>query len=173
MGGIARANQRELERFNRYWRDLLETFPEARAHAVAEMGRAAKQELDGRILSQGVDDAMGHIRADQQLRLGSLGGYAAITPGREDFVDRRGKVKTWNGKPVTSRQVTRWLERGHNASTTNSGSDKLIYAYGRKEGSFFVVPGRQFYSFTKLKAFDLAMRAAREVLYKFSDEVDY
>jgi len=170
MGGIARANQRELERFNRYWKELFEAFPEARAQAVAEMGRAVKQELDGRILSQGVDDAMGHIRADQQLRLGSKGGYAAVVPVSDQFRDRHGRTKTWNGKPVTSRQVTRWLERGHAA---RGWGDNLIYAYGRKRGSFTVVPGRQFYSFTKLKAFDLAMAAARKTLYKFSDEVDY
>lgn len=179
MGGIARVQREELERFNRFWDDLYKAFPAARAAAVAAAGKAVKEELDAQILSQGVDDMFGHIRNTQTLRLGSLGGYAAVSPQARPMTDRFGRTKTWKGKQASARQVTKWLERGHAAREGTSlprWSDKLRSGFGKRNGaarSFDVVRGRQFYSFTKLKAWDLARKAASEVLSQIAEEVDY
>ena len=70
--------------------------------------------------------------------------------------DRAGqKQHTWRGDPVTQKQVTRWLERGH----------------GTPQGGY--VKGRQFYSFTRMKAWEHARKAADRVLSLIADEVDF
>lgn len=54
------------------------------------------------------------MRTWQELRVGSKGGYAALSPGKGTAQPRAGETQhTWKGKPVSKKQVTRWLERGH------------------------------------------------------------
>lgn len=176
MSSVARVQRKEIARFNRFWENLYEAFPAARAAAVAAMGRAVKEELDGQITSQGVDDMFGHIRNAQRVLLGSRGGYAAVRPVASSMTDRYGKTKTWKGKQASVRQVTRWLERGHGARKP-SGLNKRYRpridraGVGPKGNAY--IKGRQFYSFTKLKAVDCARKAADEALSKIADEIEY
>lgn len=167
-------DRRELDKFNRRWEDLYEEFPAARAAAVAAMGRAVKEELDERILSQGVDDMFGHIRNAQQIRLGDKGGYAAVSPVADGMTDRFGRVKTWKGKQVSTRQVTRWLERGHAAR--KPGSDAKRYSPRIKKAGISnrgtaYVPGRMFYSYTRMRALSHALTAAEKCLDELSDRL--
>lgn len=183
--------RRELDRFTQYWDDLFQAVPEARAQAVAAMGEAMKQELDAQIqVAQLETDAKGNVKSWQELRLGSGGGYAAISPIKGQTVgsiDRKSTAKrmrqhTYRGKPVTSKQITGWLEKGHGARQANTAR---AYAWsqrrwGRASGAQLsgrsgrrYVSGRQFYSWTRLKAWDVAHKAADKVLSKIADEVEY
>ena len=166
---------KELDQFRRHWDALFDVFPAARQAAVAEMGAAVRRDLDANILSQGVDDLFCHVRNSQRLALGSKGGYAAIRAEAMPFHDRFGKRKTWKGKNVSGRMVTRWLERGHGARRP-SGQDtryraRIVGAGVSGRGAY--VKGHLFYSWTKLKAWEHARRAADKVLSRLADEIDY
>ena len=177
MSRKATLDRERLERFNRFWSDLYDAFPDARRAAVEAMGQAVKGDLDVQIQAADLEGgAKGTVSSWQELSIGSGGGYAAVAPGKGTAPPRPGqKQRTWKGKPVTRKQVTTWLERGH-------GTRKSIGLMGYSNGRIKTVPvrgrsgyvkGRMFYSLTKLKAVDHALRAADRVLSRIADEVDY
>lgn len=167
MSSTARANREKLERFNRYWAELLKEFPEVRKEAVAAMGEAVLKEVRGQVTARGVRDESGHVREWQEVRIGSRGGYAAIKAKNTPSAH---KSKTYHGKTVSGSQVTAWLERGHGVPAL---SKRRWAGYGRKgkiAGAKSYVSGHQFYSWTKPRAQELALKAADRVLCLFSDE---
>lgn len=178
MGGMARMDRKKVETFNRYWDRMLSRFPEYRAEAVAAMGEAVKAELGAQIQEAELSgSARGTVKSWQALRLGSGGGYAAVSPQSIPVPGHRGKGKSYKGKPVTSRQVTKWLEKGHGARKPAPGSTARWARVGRSginlaTGTRFV-KGRQFYSFTKRKALDLALGAADRCLSRIEDELEF
>ena len=110
--------------------------------------------------------------------MGSKGGYAALSPGKGTAQPRVEETQhTWKGKPVSKKQVTRWLERGHGTRRPAAGSSRSWNQAGRagvaRASAAGYVKGRQFYSWTKMKALDLALKAADRVLSRIADEVDY
>lgn len=170
----AELNRRAVQKFISYWEDLIEDFPEARGEAVRAMGEAVQRDLSAQIARADLEeDARGTVISWQELRLGSLGGYAAITPKADTARPRAGKQHTWKGKAVTQKQVTRWLERGHGVPKyTGSGMQR-----NRKRRSGLnpvtglrYVKGRMFYSWTKMKALEHALDAANEALEIFAEE---
>lgn len=114
MSSTARMDRARLERFNRFWEELLQAVPDARRQAVEEAGAAVQRELNAQIgAAELADGAKGTVRTWQELRVGSKGGYAALSPGKGTAQPRAGETQhTWKGKPVSKKQVTRWLERG-------------------------------------------------------------
>lgn len=178
MSHKATLDRRALERFNRFWEDLYQVVPEARAQAVKAMGEAAQRELNAQIGKADLEaDAKGTVRSWQELRFGSKGGYAALTPRRASPLCLGRKPKSWNGETVTVKQITKWLERGHGVRRPAPGSDRKWVRVGRsglnKHTGVRYVKGRMFYSWTRLKAGELALKAADRVLSLLSDEVDY
>jgi len=176
----------QLRRFVQYWDRLMEAVPEARREAVEEAGVAVKRALDAQIqradLSSG--EAKGRVRSWQDLRIGSRGGYAAISPGRETVYSwdkranfgGRARQHTWNGKPVTARQVTTWLEQGHGTGTTGRMETSRLKGGRTRQrkarwGSGYVA-GRKFYADTRDDALEIALKAADKVLCRIADEVD-
>lgn len=172
MAGVTKLDREALKKFNQYWEDLYAVVPEARAEAAAEMGRAVKQELDAQIHASALQpDAKGHVSSWQTVRMGSKGGYAAISP------QASATSSTWRGRPVTTRQITKWLDRGHGVRKPAAGSAAMWSRSGKaglnlRTGTRFVT-ARQFYSATKAKAVNVAKRAADKVLSRIADEVDY
>ena len=114
MSSTARMDRARLERFNRFWEELLQAVPDARRQAVEEAGAAVQRELNAQIgAAELADGAKGTVRTWQELRVGSKGGYAALSPGKGTAQPRVEETQhTWKGKPVSKKQVTRWLERG-------------------------------------------------------------
>lgn len=171
----AELNRKAVRKFISYWEDLIEEFPEARGEAVRTMGEAVKRDLDAQIGRADLEeDARGTVISWQELRLGSLGGYAAITPKADTARPRAGKQHTWKGKAVTQKQVTRWLERGHGVRKPAPGSDRAWNRAGRSGINTVTglryVKGRMFYSWTKMKALEHALDAANEALEIFAEE---
>ena len=139
MGSAARFDREQLRRFNRRWETLYETFPESKRAAVEVMGRAAQNELKTQILAQDVDDGFGHVRSWQEVRLGSRGGYAALSPGK------------------------RTPAAGSGREYTRAGRSGLNKATGTR-----FVPGHLCYSWTKLHAQELALDAAEKLLRRLA-----
>lgn len=177
MGGLVRIDRQAIDDFNRYWEGLYRAFPYARQAAVEAMGRTVLQDLYGNIVSADLEgDASLHVGNWQRLRLGSGGGYAAISPRSGAAVGGSRQTK-WRGTPTTARNVTRWLEKGHGVRQPAAGSSRRWNRVGRsgindRTGKGFV-KGRQFYSSTKLKAVDHALAAAERLLEKIDEEVDW
>ena len=162
-----------IEKFNSYWEDLMEEFPEARASAVKAMGQAVKQDLDAQIGRADLEaDAKGTVQSWQELRLGSLGGYAALSAQKGK--PSGGMGKSWRGQAVTIKQVTKWLERGHGVRKPAPGSSRKWNRAGRSGLNTVTglryVKGRMFYSWTKMKALEHALDAANEALEIFAEE---
>lgn len=166
-----------MDAFARKWEDLLRAFPEARRKAVETMGEAARRQLNEQIqAAQLKDGAKGTVRSWQELRLGSGGGYAALSPRKGVARPAPGERQhTWHGSPVTQRQVTRWLEKGHGVRKPTAGSGKAWNQAGRggrikQRSARTYVAGRQFYSWTEEKALELARKAADQALSLITDE---
>ena len=158
-------DREKMRRFVRYWDRLLEVVPEARREAVEAAGEAVKRSLDTQIQSSNLSgvEAKGRVSSWQRLRLGSGGGWAAVSAMKGSVYswDQRAgfgarvRQHTWHDKPVTARQVTAWLERGHGV---------------RPSG---YVSGRRFYASTKDDALIIALQAADKVFCRIADEVDF
>lgn len=173
MSRKAEMDRRALEKFLSYHEELMEEFPETRALAVETMGRAVKRDLDAQIGRADLEsDAKGTVRSWQEVRLGSGGGYAAVTPRKGTASGAR--PKTWRGKAVSMRQVTRWLERGHGVRKPAPGSSRNWVRVGRSglnlQTGLRYVKGRMFYSWTKMKALEHALDAANEALEIFAEK---
>lgn len=167
MSSVSRQNQQRLERFTRYWEDMLKEFPEARRSAVTAMGEAVRKEVRAQVGARGVTDESGHVSEWQELRIGSAGGYAAVSAKN---VESPHKKRTYRGKTVSGAQVTAWLERGHGVPKLRKRRWAGYGPNGKIAGSKSYVDGFYFYSWTKQRATDIALKAADRVLCMFSDE---
>lgn len=175
MSLAATLNRQAIQKFNSYWEDLMEEFPEAKAEAVRTMGQAAQRELNAQIRKADLEeDAKGTVISWQNLRFGSRGGYAALSALKASSYRPGAKPKSWNGTAVTVKQVTKWLERGHGVRKPAPGSARAWVRVGRsglnKYTGLRYVKGRMFYSWTKMKALDLALDAANNALERFAEK---
>lgn len=134
MSSTARMDRARLERFNRFWEELLQAVPDARRQAVEEAGRGRPEG------AQHADRRGGAGRWGQGHRAhlagaagGSKGGYAALSPGKGTAQPRAGETQhTWKGKPVSKKQVTRWLGAGARAPAGRAaGSSRSWNQAGR------------------------------------------
>ena len=148
---------RELESFVRYYQKFWKKVPAIKTKALAVMGKVMQEEVRDQIREQGVQDRFGRVNRWQQLTLGDRGGYAKISPMAEHT------DSTWKGKPVNSRQITIWLERGH-------GTRRDKYGYRSGEG---YVKGRLFYSWAKLRGFRKALDAAEREIDRITDDWEW
>ena len=156
----------EFSRFFDGWQHVISEVKDAKRLALEEMGKAAKAEVDRQIIQRGVRDDRYHVRNWQRYRVGSGGGYVAVSPVSD-------KV---SGKTASSKLITKYLEKGHPIRQP-SGRDTRYrprvniekVVWGSRD---FIVPGRQFYSFSKLRVEELAMRAAEKVLVRLENLFD-
>ena len=164
---------KELESFHAYYDKFIERLPAIKTQAIYAAGKALQQEVQAQVDQQGINDGFGRVKRWQQVHLGSKGGYAAVRPGKE------ATDSTWRGKAVDSRQITKWLERGHavrQPSTTGGrfyGGEKTVLASSRKYGLFGVVKGKQFYSYARLTGEKKALDAAERELDRITDEWEW
>lgn len=174
MSMKATLDRQEIRRFNRLWEDLMEDFPAARTVAVKTMGESTRRDLDAQIGRADLEsDAKGTVRSWQELRFGSKGGYAALTPKKASPLRAGKKPKSWHGEAVTVKQITKWLERGHGVRKPGPDS-KRKSRFGRSMGNRYTsqryVKGRMFYSWTKSKALEHALDAANEAMEIFAEK---
>ena len=99
MSSTARMDRARLERFNRFWEELLQAVPDARRQAVEEAGAAVQRELNTQIgAAELADGAKGTVRTWQELRVGSKGGYAALSRKRDGPAQGGGNAAYLEGK---------------------------------------------------------------------------
>lgn len=182
----ATLDRQKLDRFARRWEDLYRAFPEARRKAAETMAESVKKDLNAQIQAANLaPSAKATVRSWQQIRLGSGGGWSAVSPAKGTVMSRDPRKGGWKmrqhtnqGKPVTAKQVTRWLERGHGTPPTGRKTQSYVrktktwHEIAERSGSGYV-EGRLFYSWTYMKAVDHAIEAAEKLLDSISEEMDF
>lgn len=93
----------ELQDLARDLNELLIHIPEARRKLHEDIAEIAKKEVDTQILASGINDANNKIRGWQEARVGSGGGYAAVSAVK-------GVGLTGDNSPGA---ITNYLESGH------------------------------------------------------------
>lgn len=157
-------DQSRWDRFWEYWNTVIKQVPHVKKEALESMGGAVRDKVVQQ-LRQRVNDPQGRVARWQEVRTGSRGGYVAVSPTNGETVQ-----VSRTGHDTTSRDLTRYLERGH-AVRSPSGRAKR-YTPRLRAGKTYV-PGRMFYSWAKVDAEKLALKAADEVLCHIADEIDY
>ena len=153
------------DRFWSYWeRDLPGQIKTAKGQAVRAAGEAIRDEVAGQVRSR-VNDPRGRVERWQQLRMGSGGGYIAVSPVSDEAVQ-----VTRGGKNTTSKDVTRYLERGHGIRPPSGRAGRYV---PRVRSGRTYVPGRMFYSWAAANAEKLALKAADRAMGRIADEIDY
>lgn len=156
MSTQAELDKKQWETFWKVWNRRLETLPGAKKAALYAAGQAVLPVLRQQI-ERRVDDRHGRVRKWQEIRLGSKGGYVAISPVTDELsVDQ------------TARDTTRYLERGHKIRPPSGRAKR--YSPRIRSGRTYV-PGRMFYSWTRMDATKLAVSAAREEILAWIDEL--
>lgn len=143
------------------WQRVISILPDAKRAALFEAGKDLMAEVQNQIGRQGVQDRFGRVRSWQSPEVGSGGGYVAVRP---DSVD----VST-EGGASNSKEITRWLERGHKVRGPSGRAERYR---PRLRGNGSYVRGYLFYSFSKLAAERIAERAAERVLVKWENAID-
>lgn len=93
----------ELEDLARELNELLVQFPEERKKLHDQIAVLAKKEVDAQIVASGINDANGKVRGWQEHRVGSGGGYAAVSAVK-------GVGLVGSNSPGA---ITNYLESGH------------------------------------------------------------
>ena len=161
---MARGDLVDIERwkaFWEYWEDLIEEFPEVKLEALKAAGEAALEEVRSQI-DRRVQDSHGRVKRWQNMRVGSKGGYVAISA-----TDETAAVSPTGTR--TARDVTQYIDQGH-AIRKPSGTAKRYVPKIRSGRTY--VPARQFYSWARMNAAKIATEAADNALEQFSDAVD-
>lgn len=157
----------ELDRLCRWYEEALKCIPEAKRRALRAAAEAVKQELDRQIAIR-LDDSRGKVRTWQQVTMGSQGGYSRVGPTKQEVANQYGKRYGYSAA-----QVTGYLERGH-AVLSPFGKNQRYQPRLKKAifGSIgnAVVPGRKFYSYTRLRSSELGIAAMEDELDRLTDE---
>lgn len=156
----------ELDRLCRWYNEVLKHIPESKSKALKAAAEAVKVEVD-RQIGQRVTDSHGKVRSWQGVTMGSEGGYSRVGPTTEPTTNKYGKHYGYNAAQVTS-----YIERGH-GTPKPTGKDPDYRARLKTailSGNGAAVPGRLFYSWAKMRASELGVAAAEEVLEKLADE---
>lgn len=154
-------DKKQWDKFWDYWQDLIKEFPAAKTEALVTAGRAVLPVLQAQIDCR-VNDKRGRVKRWQDIRRGSRGGYVAISP----VLDQVSVNKT-KDRFVTAKDITRYLERGH-ATRQPSGRSKRYIP--RADSTY--VPGRMFYSWTRMEAAKIALKAADEAMERLCNDWD-
>ena len=172
-------DQKQWDTFWRVWERRLETLPGAKKAALLKSGLAVQallhKQIDARFLNSRGKDKRGkrfppneQVKRWQELRLGSGGGYTAISP--KNVIVRSNK--TMEGSH-TAQVITRSLEHGHKIRPPSGRWQRYRPRIkgkldtNRKHRIHNVVPGRMFYSWAKKDATRVAVNAAREEIHEW------
>ena len=157
-------DKQRWDRFWSYWeKELPGQIKSAKRQAAQAAGEAIRDEVARQVRSR-VNDAHGRVERWQQLRMGSGGGYIAVSPVSDEAVQ-----VTHGGQKRSAKDVTRYLERGHGVRPPSGRAER--YRPRLRSGRVYV-PGRMFYSWAAAEAEKLALRAADRAMGRIADEID-
>lgn len=150
----------DWDRFwNKAWAHVTAEVPDAKRMAMRNAALEMAKVLYGQI-GRRVNDLHGHVIRWQDPRVGSGGGYAAVSPVSEPVGD----------SSLDSRGITYALEFGHGVRLPSGKAKRYTY---RGTGRNYV-PGRQFYSYAKSEIANerIVERAAERVLVELENAFD-
>ena len=151
----------EWDFFWRFWDEAIQRIPDLKRKALEAMGKAVLQEVREQIPRRGVNDQQGRVARWQEMRMGSKGGYAAVSPSPDETVQ-----VTRSGEKTTSKAATRYLERGHGIRPPSGRAKRYV---SRVESHRTYVPGRMFYSWAKQDAGKIALEEAHRAMAQLTD----
>lgn len=140
-----------LDKLDEDFQKLLDEIPEARRNMHERIANAVQNEVRAQIDTSGINDSSGKIKDWQEGRVGSGGGYAAVSPV---------KGQTGANSPGA---ITNYLENGHRVRQP-SGNAKRIRR-GRAKNAY--VNGYHFYQSARNRAEAIAISEAE----KYADEI--
>lgn len=146
----------EWDFFWRFWDEVIQRIPDLKREALEAMGKAVLQEVREQIPRRGVNDQQGRVARWQEVRKGDRGGYVAVSPSPDETVQ-----VTRSGEKTTSKDVTRYLERGHGIPTPSGRSRRYVPRIASRRT---YVPGHLFYSWAKQDAGKIALEKANRLL---------
>ena len=126
--------------------DILE---DARRRAMEEAAPKLKREVDAAI------GGRGKVRSWQEERVGSEGGYAAVSPKSKTWTEVNGR-----GKKYAVGHVTNAIEHGHRFPSPTGKNQRY---QPRIESGRMRVTGRYFYKQADGKTMEIAREAAAQV----------
>ena len=97
----------------------------------------------------------------REMRMGSKGGYVAVSPSPDETVQ-----VTRAGEKTTSKDVTRYLERGHGIPTPSGRSRRYVPRIASRRT---YVPGRMFYSWARQDTGKIALEEAHRAMDQLTD----
>ena len=138
-----------LDKLDREFKHILEELPEARRGLHEEIGAAVLQNVRSEIDSSGLKDSHGNIKGWQESRVGSRGGYAAVSAVRGTGS---------GGSDDSPGAITNYLEHGHKIRPAGSSKSRATKPY---------VDGYHFYKEANFEADVTALEAAE----KYADKI--
>lgn len=147
--------QVELDRLARDFLQAAEQFPEKRRRMMDRIGAELEESVRKNVPVESSRDRFrrppGTIRAGQEKKLGSGGGYVAIRPAKGDAPQMSGRRRDRYGT------ITQALEDGHRVKLARGGSK--------------FVSGRLFYRTAKRDAERIAMKHLNELKREIEEEL--
>lgn len=153
-------DEKEWDLFWKSWDEAIQRIPDLKREALEAMGEAVLQEVREQISRRGVNDPQGRVARWQEVRKGDRGGYVAVSPSPDETVQ-----VTRSGEKTTSKDVTRYLERGHGIRPPSGRTRRYV---PRIASHRTYVSGRMFYSWAKLDAGKIALEKANRVLERLT-----
>lgn len=139
-----------LEKLDEDLQKLLDEIPEARRTMHERIAKTLQDEVRAEVDASGINDKSGKIKSWQEARVGSGGGYAAVSAA---------KGKTGPNSPGA---ITNYLENGHRIRQP-SGKSKRYRPNIKKP----YVDGYHFYQRVRSRAEAIAISEAE----KYADEI--
>lgn len=153
-------DEKEWDSFWKNWGEAIQRIPELKREALEAMGKAVLQEVRAQIPRRGVNDRQGRVARWQEMRMGSKGGYVAVSPSPDETVQ-----VTRSGEKTTSKDVTRYLEKGHGIPTPSGRTRRYVPRIASRRT---YVPGHLFYSWAKQDAGKIALEKASRLLERLT-----
>lgn len=151
----------EWDFFWRFWDEAIQRIPGPQAGSPGSHGQGCAAGGPGADFPQRRQRSAGPGGRWQEMRMGSKGGYVAVSPSPDETVQ-----VTRSGEKTTSKDVTRYLERGHGIPTPSGRTRRYV---PRISSHRTYVPGRMFYSWAKQDAGKIALEEANRAMDRLTD----
>ena len=128
-----------------------EAFKNMKPQLVKSIGDKLLKAVQANVDSSGINDAHGHVKSWQELRIGSAHGYAAVSPA---------KSKSGSDSPGA---ITNYLESGHKTRMPSGRAQRYTPRIEKTRTTAY-----GFYRSAKSQADQIARDAALEIEQKLS-----
>lgn len=136
------------------WVDRLEQAPQVLKNAKRQAFEAAAPKLKA-VVDREIDGS-GRVRSWQGAYVGSGGGYAAVRPKKETYIETKGKQKGFRAGPKK-------YAVGYVTNAINSGHRTPRDKWGHRT-SAYKIQGKQFYQRAQAQAGQVAQETGEQIV---------